>query len=157
MVSFTATMGCCAFVTVAVVLSTLWGKTILPPELWPALLFPLSLWLRGLGIRHLHFKEHEESLNHLGEQYPGSKKIKETIKQAQTFQTRIDGASGWERQKIRQETKHWLENLAPENLDPATADYCQTLFGYLLPDTWKQKREGHKPPLNVREAYDQTK
>jgi hypothetical protein len=99
------------------------------------LFVPLSVALRLVGVRFLHFREHEEAFEFT---FPQSPVYHSLIYKALEFSDRIDAADPWTRQDIRREVKDWLLSV-PRPPNPSLATLCRELFSYLLPDDWPRK------------------
>jgi len=100
-----------------------------------SMLLLLNIEFRNFGIRKLHFKEHENSLNSSLEQedldtgFEGSKDMR-LLKELEKLIALIEESSGWERQDNRATAKAWLSENR-KSLDPASLKLVEENLWYL--------------------------
>lgn len=143
-IPFVASLGLLVLVGIINALSLiLQGEWLgVPEEFKISFGFPLLLWFRGVGIKHLHFKEHEDSLDNFGKAYGEEFGSNNYAARALLLAEAIEKSQGWERQLARQNAKAWLASL-PKNTGhrhQETITLCERLFHYLLPENWEEKK-----------------
>lgn len=97
---------------------------------------PLVVITRIYGTNHLHFLEHENSLDVGFEE----ESLNEREKKINQFALEIENTKGWERQNIRNETKKWIDKNW-EDMKKEEKDLAREKFAYLIPNAQRDGNE----------------